>query len=236
MRRIAMLSGLLALTSSAVFANIIVMDQIGTNPADTGSSQVIYASQDFEAAFNQFDIGLIDDFNSPGLPLIKIEFVGGIWNTGAPSWNNVQFYRVEFYSSIAAAASNLTGDVASVTVPTSSVTVNTAPYSGDPNQRALVSIPLPNVNVGTGTRWVAVIPRMDFSPNGQVGVSTSAFAGANPGGNNMTHVNPGGGFNLPGNQQAYEFNAAYRITAVPEPASVLALLAGLGLLAGRRKK
>jgi hypothetical protein len=236
MRRIAMLSGLFALASSAVFAQVIIMDQIGSNPADTGSSQVIYASQQFEAAFSQFDIGLIDDFNSPGLPLVKIEFVGGIWNTGAPSWNNVQFYRVEFYSSIAAAASNLTGDVASVTVPTNSVTVDTSPYPGDPNQRALVSIPLPNVNVGSGTRWVAVIPRMDFSPSGQTGVSSSAYSGANPGGNNMTHVNPGGGFGMPGNQQAYQLNAAYRITAVPEPASVLALLAGLGLLAGRRKK
>ncbi len=236
MRRIAMLSTLFAFASSAVFAQVIVMDQIGSNPADTGSSQVIYASQDFETSFDTFDIGLIDDFNSPGLPLVKIEFVGGIWNTGSPSWNNIQFYRVEFYSSVAAAASNLTGDVASVTVPTSAVSVDTSPYPNDPNLRALVSIPLPNVNVGTGQRWVAVIPRMDFSPNGQVGVATSAYASANPGGNNMTHVNPGGGFGLPGNQQAYSFNAAYRINAVPEPASVLALLAGLGLLAGRRKK
>lgn len=236
MRRIAMLSTLFAFASSAVFANIIIMDQIGPNPGDTGSSQVIYASQRFESAFSAYDIGLIDDFSSPGLPLVWIEFVGGMWNTGAPSWGNILEYKVEFYSSVANAASNLTGDVASVTVPTSSAVVDTSPYPGDPNIRALVRLPLPNVSVGTGTRWVAVIPRMDFSPNGQVGVSTSAYAGANPGGNNMTHVNPGSGFGMPNNRQEYPLNAAYRIAAVPEPASVLALLAGLGLLAARRKK
>jgi hypothetical protein len=228
----------LAALSAGASAQVL-MDQIGANPADLNG--VASASQDFETSNNGFDIGAIDDFTiASSKNIVKVEAVLFGFN-GFTSYSAVTNYRVEFYSSVAAGAGNLVGNVASQIVGPGSVTLNTTYVTGFPNI-ALATIPV-NVNLVAGTYWVGVIPVMDFTnaaggTNGQLGIEQSIFGAGFPNGSNGFQVNPNGGFAFSGNQSALSQNLAYRLTAapVPEPMSMTAIAMGLGALAVRRRR
>lgn len=232
MKKLAVLC--LAAAVSSFASAVVIMDHIGANPADVSATST-GASQDFETSLDAYDIGVLDNFNTTAQTTITSvdAFMGG-WN-GFTSFTNIQFYRVEIFSSVAAAASSLTGDVGSATVGAGSAIVNTA-YTGEAAS-ALVTLPVSIVVPTAGTYFVSVMARMDFTPNGQVGIRASNYGGAFPGGTDAMQANPGGGFGA-GTSFAWPNMAAYRIegSVVPEPTTMAGLGLALVALARRRRK
>jgi len=220
----------------------VVMDQIGTSQSDldlsveTGNT---FTSQRFESTMNSFDIGAIDDFtvNASQLNVTQVQAVfQGFSNLGPfTGFNNVSNWAVEIYTSVSAAAGNLNGFRRADLAP-GVVTLNTGYAPGLANS-ALVTLPVNLVLPSAGTYWIGVIATMP-STNGQVGVHNSLYAAGFPNGLNGMLVNPNGGFQMTNNQQASDppSNFAYRVTAVPEPASMAALALGAAALIRRRRK
>ena len=230
-------AALIVLGTTAVASQaVVVMDQIGSDPTNlTGD---VFISQRFETGTSAtpFSAAALDDFSvtASQLSLTQVQaFVIGF--PGASSFqgfNNIQNWEVDIYNSVAAGASNLTGNVASQVVAPGGVTLNTG-YASSIQNSALLTIPVSITLPSAGTYWVSVIGRMD-SQFGQIGVGSSTSG--TPGGNNGFIVNPGGGFGLTNNQQNEQVNFAYRVTAVPEPASMAALALGAAALLRRRRK
>ena len=214
-----------------------VLDQIGPNPSFI-QGQNAFVSQRFEAPNNSFNSAVIDNFSitSPGTTLTEIDAaVLGFGGFAGGDLKNITAVHVEIYSSIAAAASSLTGDVADINVAAADINVK-APYGND-KFSALAQLGV-NVTLGVGTYYLAVIPTLNFNDTGaEIGVYASTFGGDS----NAFQVNPGGGFGFTGNQLALGVNAAYRIlaqsAAVPEPSSLaMCGIAGVaGLVAARRR-
>lgn len=220
--------------ASTAAAQVVIMDQIGPN-SSFQEAQAGRASQDFEPVNDAFDVAMIDDFavtTNGRITKVEAALVGF---GGFTSYGNVQHWRVEVYSSPGAAATNLVGDVASAVIGLGSATLTT-PWTTSPIS-ALVSLDTTaaNINLGAGTYWLAVIPRLNFGGGGgQLGIMDSTFAGT-PSNDNSLQANPGGGFALPNNLAPRNTDCAYRITAVPAPAS-LGLLGFAGLAAARRRR
>jgi len=220
---------LLAMAAGAS-ADVVVMDQIGPDPTATAAGAV-YASQEFPD-FATFTIAGIDDFTiASGGSVSRVDAVLGFFNTTTPSFANVTGYRVQFYTSVAAAAANQTGNAGTATVAPGLVTVTT-PFGPTTDGRGLVSIPVTGVTLGAGTYWVAVQPIMAFGTGGQIGPVSSVIGNLN-----AVQTNPAGGFAFPGNQQTINppTNLGYRVAMVPAPGS-LALLGLGGLAAARRRR
>jgi len=216
--------GIASATNAAViFDQIDVFSETGTG----------FASQFFEPANAAFNIGAIDDFSVTGgngsLTGVDAVVVGF---GGFTSLANVTSWTVQIYSSTAAAAGNLIGDVASV----GGLTAVSAAYGTGPN-RFLISLNLigSGVNLANGNYWIAVIPNMPFGGGGgQLGQVVSATnAGPGPALNGV-QANPGGGFGFVGGLSASNNNFALRISAVPAPGAI-ALLGLAGLVSRRRR-
>ena len=90
-----------------------------------------------------------------------------------------------------------------------------------------------NIAVTAGTTWFAMVPIMDFTPNGQTFILSNT-TGVTPNGNNSQGFNPGNGFGL-GTQVPVLTNAALGVNVVPEPASMVALGLGIAAFARRRR-
>ncbi len=230
-----------AVALAAASQAVLVMDQLGPNFTFTDAPQVGRASQDFEAANNAFDVAMIDDFNvsASTLQLNQVQVAIGLFGGVTPLHSNITAYRVEIYTSVAAAAANLVGNAGSQTVASGGVTTDLTGYTLNAAQpRARVTIPINIVLGGAGTYWIGVIPVFNFGGGagfGQSGVIDSSFAGS-PGGLNNFQVNPAGGFAIPGGANRLN-NSGYQINAVPEPASMAALgLGALALIRRRRSK
>jgi hypothetical protein len=244
MRRTLKLTALFLFAGSAIASHaVVVMDQIG--PDSSSLIGEFFTSQRFEAASAGNDVGAIDNFSvtSSQLVLTQVEaVVVGFTNTGPfTGFQNVQSWSVEVYSSVAAGATNLTGNVASVTLTPAQVSLNTA-FAASIANSALITIPVTLTLPSAGTYWIAVIGRLD-SANGQVGIAASNYVPGFPNGTNAEFINPAGGFQLPGNhdlvldQNGRPVNLAYRVNAVPEPATMAALgMGAVALLARRRRK
>ena len=91
-----------------------------------------------------------------------------------------------------------------------------------------VTLPAP------GTYWLAVMGDMPgtAAPN-QHGIFQNT---SNPGNQNATWVNPGGGIIPGGAPTDSGADASYRLHAVPEPGSMIALGIGLAALLARRRR
>jgi len=226
----------LALWGCAGFAPAaIIMDQIGPTP-DGQAGQLVNSSQDFEGSLDAFDIAFIDDFSVAGLTQLEtIEAVfAGLGNfTG---YANVQSWRIEIFSSSAAAVSGLTGDVASVNVPIANASM-IQPWVAVQTQSAKVSLDVsaePSLNLPAGTYWIGVIAVHNFGGGSQIGIYDSIFVGS-PSNSNSRQVNPGGGFGLAGNERVLNTNAALRITGSSGgsiPPSLVGLAVPLTVAAG----
>jgi hypothetical protein len=209
-----------------------ILDQIGPNSSYL-QSETAYTSQIFGAPNNSFNVAVVDNFSitTAGTALTEVDAaVLGFGSFTAGSYNAVTSVRVEIYSSLAAAASSATGDVADINVTKANITLTT-PFGGD-QYSALAQLNV-NVTLGVGTYYLAVVPALNFSnTNGaEIGVYASNYAGDS----NAYQVNPAGGFGFTNNLNALGANAAYRVlgnvpsVAVPEPSSVVILSTGLAL-------
>lgn len=229
MRKLALV---LMLSAISVASADVLLDNIGT-PANYGGN--VYASQEFEAAFAGYNIATIDNFTipaGPGYKLNTVEAIIGFWN-GPASFTNVQNYRVEIYSSVAAAATNLTGDKGHYVAATYTNIVRPWGAGTFGEGKITLDVNAGNIVLAPGTYYIGVVPRMDFTGIGQSGVG-----GTNLGDLNAWQTNPGGAFGFPGNKQQISpgTSAGYLITGtlVPEPASLALVALGALVLVRRR--
>jgi len=219
------------LSLAAVASADVIFDQIGPN-ANAVNGKNVFASQEFEAAYSAYDIAVVDNFTVTGGPyfLTSAEAVVGFWNhTPLATWNNCTAFRVEIYSSVAAATANLVGDVAHFDVAAGVTAV--APWGTGVNNQAKVNIPLSGgPALAPGTYYMAVMPKLVFGTWGQSGISGSSLGDLNAG-----QSNPGTGFPFQWQPISPAENAAYRLNGViPEPTSLALLALGSLVLIRRR--
>jgi hypothetical protein len=225
----ALAAGLLAAAAPASAG--VIFDQIPANPFPYGAIE----SQDFEAAYDQFDSATIDDFSlSAATDLTSIDAVLYQWNGGHVT--GIGSYTVNVYSSVAQAGTSIIGDIFSQTVQASAVTTNL--LSGS---YYTVHVPFTAL-LGSGTYWISLVSNYPAEGGGQIGVINTG-----PGGNGY-FVNPNGGFgaavtllsNYGGGAPAYRLNGDPAALPTPEPATWVMTLGGFGAvgsaLRARRKR
>lgn len=232
-----------ALVLASLSQAVVVMNQLDFNQ---GSQFTTAASQDFEVANDALDLIVIDDFTVTAgqTQLTSVEAIMNGWNGFAnASYTNGSLvgFRVEFYTSLAAAASSMTGNAGSQFVAAGGATINLLPWAFPYDRAAHVVLPV-SVNLpGAGTYWVGVAARMD-STFGQLGVNATNLVLGNQ---NANMANAAGGWgwsgNLfggvpDGNGTPVAKDAEYKIDAVPEPGSMIALGLGIAALVARRRR
>jgi hypothetical protein len=163
------LLGLMFATGSAASSPAVVLyDQMNNAAPPAGIT-----SQNFDAAFDNFDDFAADDFVVPSgqsWSINGVDVVGNYSSSGGPAASvNVFFY------------SNSAGNL-----PLGSIaTYASLAYSGGPSFTVTLSPPL---TLGTGTYWVSVQANQNFTTSGQwywdngTVTSNAGAAFANPGG------------------------------------------------------
>jgi len=223
---------------ASVSQAVLVLNQV---PAVQTEMDSLFASQDFEVGLNAFDCITIEDFTVTSSQTLVTQvraMMGGFGGFTSPAqWANVTGFHLNFYTSVAAGASNLTGNAGSLLVSVGSAVITDPGFTTFNGTVRLVTLNVNMVLPGAGTYWVGVNGIMDATgSSNQIGVGNNNVTS---GGNNSALVNPGGGFGEPNNTHQWFDDSAYSVnaTAVPEPGSMIAL--GLGvtaLLARRRRK
>ena len=215
----------------------VLFDQISTDYTDANS--YVWDSQQFDAPNSAYDVNLLDDFTlGASYDLASVDAAIAGYN-GFGSMSGITGYRVEIYSSIAAAASSLTGDVASVTVASGGVTT-TSPFSMTWGPNGLVHIPV-DISLAAGTYYLGVMTINSFSTNGQSGILIDPTKTGD-----AVQVNPNGGFGYAGgiyatnppSQASYRINGDLAAAPAPEPATWGMMLLGFGAVGAvaRRRK
>lgn len=183
--------------------------------------------------------------------LIAINQNNEMWNGVTPhfgGFDQTSGYQVNIYSSVAAAASNLTGDVYSLTVAGSAPTFGPALNIDDPFGYTLpyspgstmASIAIDKV-LASGTYYIGVISLNDPDVSGQESIFVASSAGsggylANPGGSWGAYFGPGNAWDT-GAQLGYRLEGLQGVAGVPEPASWALMIAGFGLVGtGARRR
>ncbi len=220
MKTLVIAAGACALATLSL-ADDVVLDQIGADNSYTNGLYG-YASQEFASYLSDYDINVLDNFTVSALDagaITEVEAVFMFWSGGY--LNAVRGWRVEIYSSPAAAGANLVGDIGHVQVDG---TLNPVVWGTNALGSATykVTIPVNGITLGPGSYYLGVMGIMFHSGAGQMGIMNSTLGDLN-----AYQANPGQGFGS-GTYWSIAANAAYRLKMVPEPAGVLAIaLVGL---------
>ncbi len=185
--------------------------------------------------FADFTGTVVDDFVSAGTVTdVAMAFELSDASIFSTLNNRVRGWRVSYWSS-AAGAGNSGNDLTGGTIATELVSGSRVSYSTIVSgSQFRVDLSGLNHNTGAGRVWIGMAAVMDFTGNGQVFILSNTNP-ANGGGNNSVGANPTNGFGL-GNSFPVNTNAAYAVKSVPEPATMLALGAGLAAVAARRRR
>jgi hypothetical protein len=232
----------LSFVAAGVMANAgLDMDHvnpIGTNLVSNtffGIMQIFPDQPDFNGT-------VIDDFISSGTAVSQVD-VAFETNNANLNFALVQGWQVSIWASPAAAGASGVGlnggTVAQMLVPDAQVAVSSLAGTGAQASAKLASITglnLGGLTVG-GHYWIGVAPVLDFTQTSTqtfiLNNLTPALLGAGTA-NDEVGIQPLNGFGL-GTTIPMQFNAAYAVTTVPEPATLIALGAGLAAFARRRR-
>ncbi|MBS1721784.1 MAG: PEP-CTERM sorting domain-containing protein [Armatimonadetes bacterium] len=218
-------------TSLVANAQTSLMDHInGTQKDGQAANSQVYGD------IPTFSSSVVDDYTGTGF-IGTAEADMMCYNSPFSSfaqWDAGRFYQLSTYASLAGAIADL--KIATVIVPSSS-------FVQDPQGFGPLSarVRFTGLNLFAPLNgWFGIQGIGDFSTSGQIGVLGSTY-GSGGAANNAELVNPSGGYGLPGNHIPLSGlgmmgNAKYHIETVPEPASMLALGAGLVSLLARRRK
>jgi len=167
-------------SGGGLIAGDALIDYIGGDDG-SGIGGNISASQYFNADFAAYDIASAQPFTlDADASLSSVEAVVNGWN-GYVGPDGITGYEVNVYSSSAALCANLTGDVYGQDVAGNISGTWTGAGS-------LVQFDA-STSLAGGEYYLSVIPRNDFTSNGQTGIADSGTA-ADVG----TQSNPNGGF------------------------------------------
>lgn len=229
------------LMSSALLPDLsqgaVVLDLIGDVSAYTFGVLPGPAPGQIFTDFPTFNCTVLEEFSVAASELVinrvSILFLA---QGGYDQFKNVERFSLNFYTAANRAATNLTGDVASqwlTTTTGASVTQVIDPTgSGEFGLVRLdVNITLP----AAGTYWVGVSPQSAVAITGQFLVANANPSGTpTPGNSHADLANPGEGFGI-GALSALGGDYAYTITAIPEPGSLSLLLLSSAAFLRRRK-
>ena len=143
-------------------------------------------------------------------------------------FGNAAGYQVNIYSSLAAAAANLNGDVYSKTFAPGAVgfaATVPVPNDGFSIAASLATFAV-DAHLTAGSYYASVIGIDNPDDDESIGVATGGTGTA-------ALVNPGGDFGIPGNTLLTGQAAGYAISGtVPEPATWALLIGGFGFVGG----
>lgn len=163
-------------------------------PPSTANTNT-YANQDFEAAFDAYDIFVADDFtNANGWNLTNIYVPGGSWNpgNGLTCANSLNWRIYNDYNGTPGDPYG-TGAFWSLSLPPSSPEVVLTAGAGGQLTNVMLNLPAPVV-LPPGHWWLVFYAQADFSTCGQYGRVLADTANGYAG----QVINPGGGFGFPG--------------------------------------
>jgi hypothetical protein len=179
----------------------VIMDQIGSMDGSDLSGGIT-GCQDFEAAYDIYDIVTADSFTGNSDTISMVEMVLNGWN-GFTDPSTVTAYTANIYTDENAAAASLTGDIATEYIDAADAT-QSPDWAGE---GFLISVDT-SMTSGVGAQLIGLIPTNDFATGGQTGTQASTL-----GDGTAWQANPGGGFGMPGNMQQTTADAAYRVTS-----------------------
>ena len=213
---------------SGVAFGDVVMDQIGPDDG-TGIGVNITGCQDFEAAYDIYDINTMDNFTGAGETINMVEMVLNGWN-GFVDPSSVIGYTSNLHSAPSVAALDLIGDVASSYADAADATIS-ATWAGAGFNVMMDT----DMMAAAGDNWVSMVPSNDFATGGQTGTADTLAGDGVLG----WQANPGGGFAMPDNHQVMTNEAAYRLHSgaaadpclLPLPATCAADVDGDGSVA-----